>query len=62
MPKIKDLNQYLTDKTGLSKEERQLWRDKISELLEKGDREEAMRCFQSFSYWKQKYSKSLPVS
>jgi hypothetical protein len=54
MKKIKDLNQYLTDNTGLNKDEREQWRNKISEMM-KTDREEAMKVFHSTQYFKAKY-------
>lgn len=52
---IKDLNKYLTDKSGLDAVERQQWRDKIAELSAKGNKHEAWKVFQSFQYWKETY-------
>lgn len=49
MPKIKDLNKFLTKTTGLNAAEREAWRNKIAELSA------ALKVFQSFSYWKHKY-------
>jgi len=55
---IKDLNQYLTAKTGLNAEEREQWRQKIVSLHRDGKKEEAMKVYQSISYWKTKYGKA----
>lgn len=55
MAKIKDLDKYLSNKTGLDKAERQQWRDKIAELSAAGNKHEAWKVFQSFQYWKVTY-------
>ena len=52
---VKDLDSHLTKTTGLNKDERQMWRDTITKLSDKGDKEEALKVFQSFSYWRNKY-------
>lgn len=52
--KIKDLNKYLTDKTGLDQDERAQWRACIAKLMET-DKAEGFKVFQSFSYWKENY-------
>ncbi len=54
--KITDLDQYLTATSGLDAKQREQWRDKIAELSASGDKAEAFRVFQSFSYWKTKYA------
>ena len=70
--KVKDLDQHLTQVTGLDKDERQEWRDCIAILMNraKGEvddakrkwlKKEAMNVFDSFSYWKQNYqNKTIP--
>lgn len=54
---VKDLDSHLTKHTGLNKDERQMWRDTIEQLSNKGEKEEMLKVFQSFSYWKNKYLK-----
>lgn len=55
MKKIKDTNKWLTDKSGLDATQRQQWRDKVKELMDKGDKVEAFTVFNSFNYYKHKY-------
>ena len=65
---IKDLDKYLTQRSGLDKDERSQWRETINMLRDKANAEkdpkkakelkdEVLRVFQSMSYWKQKYQK-----
>ena len=56
--KVKDLDQYLTQNTGLNKDERAQWRECIKQLSESGQKEEMMKVFNSFSYWKDNYQKA----
>lgn len=67
MPKIKDLNQYLTATTGLDAQQREEWRKCIRQLMDRAKgitdpieqraaKQEALKVFDSFSYWKERYA------
>jgi hypothetical protein len=52
--KVKDLNQFLTEQTGLNKLQREHWRQAIVRIM-KTDKVEAMKIFNSFEYFKVNY-------
>jgi hypothetical protein len=56
---IKDLDTYLTEKTGLDKKQRAAWRNKIKKLLSQRKTDEALKCMQSISYYKAIYLKPI---
>jgi hypothetical protein len=63
---IKDLDQYLTQQSGLDKAEREQWRKAVGQLMDKAKKikdpikataakAEAVKVFSSMSYWKTNY-------